>query len=457
MSPLNIFSIVISLIVTVLVGYFVIKKYQPHVVLLVGGIFLLTLASLLHTGTFLDEKYLTGFWLFDIFEFIFRKLASNASGIGMILMAVGGFAVYMEHIGASAAMVDLCIKPLKKLNAPYLVLALSYIVGQLLNIFIPSGAGLGVLLMATLYPVVVELGVSPVSAASVMITASCLDLGPATGPSIVTAQTAGVDVMTYSLRYQLPVAIVVTLTVAVVHFFIQRAGDKKMGFHASSADHTHTASDAPKIYAILPLIPLVLLLVFSKLVVSSITMNVVTAMLISIATAMLFELFRHHGHVREVAESIKIFFNGMGHQFAALVTLIVAGQVFAAGLSAIGAIDLLINSCTNAGFGAIPMTIVMVLVISVCAVFMGSGEAPLYTFIPLAATIAPDFGIPIVLMAMPMQLCSGIARSMSPISAVTLACVERADGVTPIEVVKRSMIPMFVALAVMLISTFVFA
>lgn len=454
---MNFLSIIIALVVTVVVGYFILKKYKPHVVLLVGGIVLLTLASLLHTGTFLEEKYLTGFWLFDIFEFIFRTIAKDASGIGLILMAVGGFAVYMEKIGASSAMVDLCIKPLRKLNAPYLVLALGYVVGQLLNLFIPSAVGLGVLLMATLYPVLIELGVSRLSATSVVVTASCLDLGPASGASIAAAEVSGLDAMPYFIRYQLPVGAVVILVIALTHFFVQRSGDRKMGHTAAMADDVRKKSDAPKIYAFLPLLPLVLLFVFSKLVVTSIKMNVVTAMLISITIAMIFELFRKKGQARDVFKSIQIFFNGMGEQFATVVTLIVAGEVFAAGLTAIGAIDIIIDSCSGAGFGAIPMTIVMVLVISGCAIFMGSAGAPFYAFIPLAATIAPSFGVPVVLMAMPMQLCSGIARSMSPISAVTLACVGRAEAedVTSIDVVKRSFLPMLLGMIVMIIATFV--
>lgn len=152
------FKILAALVVTVIVGYFILKNYKPQAVLFAGGIALMILASLFHTGAILEESAQTGFWFFDIFEYIKTVFASDASGTGLIIMAVGGFAIYMDKIGASNAMVSICINPLKKLNAPYLVLALSYVVGQFLNIFIPSAAGLSVLLMATLYPVLVELG-----------------------------------------------------------------------------------------------------------------------------------------------------------------------------------------------------------------------------------------------------------------------------------------------------------
>ena len=38
-------------------------------------------------------------------------------------MAVAGFARYMDHIGASKALVKLTITPLLALKAPYLVMA----------------------------------------------------------------------------------------------------------------------------------------------------------------------------------------------------------------------------------------------------------------------------------------------------------------------------------------------
>ncbi len=449
------FSIIIALFVTILVGYFIVKKYKPQTVLLAAGIFLMILASLFGTGEILPADAGTGFWFFDIFEYIKTVFASDVAGTGLIIMAVGGFAIYMDHIGASSAMVKICIKPLKKLNAPYFVLSLSYLLGQSLNIFIPSAAGLSVLLMATLFPVLVELGVSRLSAAALIGTAACLDLGPASGASNMAAQTAGLEPMVYFVKYQLPVAAVVVIVIAVLHYVVQKYFDKKANFKPSCNEQKtqHSASDVPKIYAILPLVPLILLFVFSELVISSISMHVVTAMLLGVSIAMVFELFRKKNDVKDVLKSIQIFFNGMGSQFASIVTLIIAGEVFAKGLQAIGAIDVIIESCKATGFGPIPMTIVMVLIITVCSIVMGSGNAPFYAFAALAPTVAEAFGIPVVLMVMPMQLGSGIARSISPITSVIVAVSDSAD-VFPIDVVKRTAIPMVGGLIAMMLANF---
>lgn len=449
------FSVLTALLVTLVVGYFIMKKYKPQTVLLAAGIFLMILASLFHTGVILPAEKGTGFWFFDIFEYIKTIFEADAAGTGLIIMAVGGFAYYMDHIGASRAMVNICIKPLKKINAPYLVLALSYVVGQFLNIFIPSAAGLSVLLMATLYPVLVELGVSRLSAAALIGTAACLDLGPASGASNMAAETAGLEPMVYFITYQLPVAIVVVVVIAVLHYMVQKYFDKKMNFSKEEDNvETKAAQSVPKIYALLPLLPLIFLFLFSKLVISSIKMNVVTAMLLGVTISLIFEVVRRPGKTKDVFKDIQVFFNGMGEQFATIVTLIIAGEIFAKGLQAIGAIDIIIESCKATGFGPVPMTIVMVLIITVCSIVMGSGNAPFYAFAALAPTVAAAFGIPTVLMVMPMQLASGIARSISPITSVIVA-VSNGAGLFPVDVVKRTAIPMIGGLVALMICNFV--
>lgn len=449
------FNVLTALLVTVIVGYFIMKKYKPQTVLLAAGILLMILASLFHTGEILPADKGTGFWFFDIFEYIKNIFAADAAGTGLIIMAVGGFAIYMDSIGASTAMVNICIKPLKKLNAPYLVLALSYLVGQFLNVFIPSAAGLSVLLMATLYPVLVELGVSRLSAAALIGTAACLDLGPASGASNMAAQTAGLEPMVYFIQYQLPVAAFVVVVIAVLHYVVQKYFDSKMEFTAKAAESKAQSGDqnVPRVYAILPLLPLIFLFLFSKLVISAISMNVITAMLLGVAIAMVFELVRKKGDAKTVFKSIQVFFDGMGDQFATIVTLIVAGEIFAKGLQAIGAIDIIIESCKATGFGPIPMTIVMVLIITVCSIVMGSGNAPFYAFAALAPTVAAAFGISTVLMVMPMQLASGIARSISPITSVIVAVSNSAD-LFPVDVVKRTAIPMAGGLIALLLANF---
>lgn len=337
---------IIAIIVTIITGYLIVKKYKAQPVLLMSGIVLMACAVLIVGKPLLNAKQTTGFIWFDIFKYITTLFESRTAGLGMIIMAVAGFTRYMDKIGASKVLVKICIKPLDMFHAPYVVLGLGYIVGQILNIFIPSASGLGLLLMLTMYPILVSLGVSKAGATAMIATASCLDLGPGSGNATLAAKNAGMDVALYFANYQIPVAIGVMAVVAISHMFVQQYFDKKDGHIAKKIDleHNDNGEEEPnKLYALLPVLPLFLILIFSQLFIKSIKMDVVTAMIVSIIVSMIFEYIRKRD-LKEVLKSMQIFFDGMGTQFAAVVTLIVAGEVFAKGLTSIGAIDTIIKS-----------------------------------------------------------------------------------------------------------------
>lgn len=448
-------GLLIAIVVTLIVGYLIIRKEKAQTVLFVGGLVLMSCAILMG-HTILDAKKTTGFIWFDMFQYIENMFSLRAAGMGLMIMAVGGFARYMDHIGASKVLVSLTIRPLRAMKSPYLVLALTYIVGQFLNIFIPSASGLGVLMMVTAYPVLISLGVSKLSATAVIGTVACLDLGPASGNAVLASKTAEIDVALYFTQYQIPVAIPTMAVIAVLHYFVQAWFDRREGHETVASDLVESQpaeAIPPKIYALLPIVPLGLILVFSKLCIPGVKMTVVNAMIMSTALAMLFELARSRDLTR-VFKSIQVFFDGMGKQFAVVVTLVVAGETFAYGLMKIGAIDTIIDAAHYSGFGEVGMILVMTAIIVVSSIVMGSGNAPFFAFAALAPSVAAKMGISSVIMLMPMQLASGIARSVSPITACIVA-VCGVSNVSPIQVVKRTAIPMTGGLLTMIVASFI--
>lgn len=456
-SVLFMLGLLIATVITVITGYLIVKRYKAQSVLMIAGLLLMFCSLFIGDKPILAEKAATGFAGFDLFKYITTLFQSRTANLGMIIMSVAGFTRYMDKIGASKALVKLCIKPLQFFKAPYVVLGLGYIVGQILNVFIPSASGLGLLLMVTMFPILTSLGVSREAATAMIATASCLDLGPGSGNATLAAKNAGLDVAIYFASYQIPIAICVMIVVAVSHALVQKYFDRKAGHKGERTEfvqETETSGIFGLIYAFLPVLPLVLILTFSKLVISSIKMDVITAMILSIFVSMFFELLRTRD-LKEVLKSIQVFFDGMGTQFATVVTLIVAGEVFAKGLTSIGAIDTIIGYAQTSGFGGYGMTIVMTMVIVVSSIVMGSGNAPFFAFAALAPAVAEKVGIASVLMLLPMQFAAGIARNVSPITAVVVAVAGIAQ-ISPVEIVKRSAIPMFLALITTVVTTFLF-
>lgn len=379
------FAIIIGLIVIALVVTLLLKGYYPQAILFMGGVVLLTCTAIFGWGDLLNAKQTTNFIGFDIFKVFSTGFSSRIAGLGLTLMAIGGFSRYMEHVGASAALFSVFEKPLKLIKSPYVLLGASFLVSQIMVIFVPSHAGLALLLMVTLYPILIRSGVSPMSALGVIGCAQFVDVGPGSGNAILAAQTAGVDVSEYFVYYQLPLFVGVVIILTFVHMFVQRWWDKREGWvfdpnniqTLAGAKTTEQDKKVPKIYAILPIIPLFLIIFFSKVAGSHIRMDVVTAMVISTVIAIIFELIRLR-NFRDVLASFKLFFEGMGKILVSVVSLIVCGEFFAAGLIKSGFMGTLITAANDAGFGLATMVIVGGALVWLFSFIMGSGNAAFF-------------------------------------------------------------------------------
>ena len=250
------FGIIISVIVLITMGYLILKNYKPPVVLAAAGIFLMMCGVWLGFGGVLDPAKSSGYLIVDIYNEILRMLSNRIAGLGLSIMAVGGYARYMERIGASRAMVSLLSRPLKLIRSPYIILSATYVIGQIMAQFITSASGLGMLLMVTLFPTLVSLGVSRLSAVAVIATTMSIEWGILETNSIFAAQVAGMKIATYFFHYQLPVASCVIISVAISHFFVQRAFDKKdKNINHEQAELKALDNVPPLYYAILPVMP----------------------------------------------------------------------------------------------------------------------------------------------------------------------------------------------------------
>jgi DcuC family C4-dicarboxylate transporter len=449
-------AIGIAIMVVAWVVYMIIKKFYPQAVLLTAGIVLLFAACLLGNTPIIEGKESSGSAFLDIFNTISVLLSSRVAGLGLTIMSIAGFAKYMEYIGASKSLFALVASPIKHIKSPYILLVFSFFISQFLVLFIPSHAGLGLLLMVMLYPILIRAGVSKLSALGVIGCAQYMDVGPGSGNAILAANICGLEPSIYFVNHQLPIFIITTLILGITHFFVQKWWDKKEGFCGQEYLTEFTEQNEkcpPLIYAILPMIPMVLILGFSPIFYSKIKMDVVTAMFLSTFISMVFEYVRSKDF-RSVLKSLQYLYDGMGKSFATVVSLIVAGEVFAAGLTKIGAVDILTTSVQNLGLGIHGLIILFCIVIAGCAFLMGSGNAAFFSFAALAPKIAAVMHIDVITLVLPMQIMTSFGRVVSPITAAIVAIAGVAD-VSPVQVVKRTAIPMAVAALVNVVFIFI--
>lgn len=157
-------SLIIAGIVIVLVVTLLIKGFYPQAALFIGGLALLGATAAFDFGEVLYADKSTNFAAFDVFKAFCTGFSSRIAGLGLTLMAIGGFSRYMEYVGASGALFSVFERPLSKIKSPYVLLAAAFLASQCLVVFIPSHAGLALLLMVMLYPILIRSGVSPLSA-----------------------------------------------------------------------------------------------------------------------------------------------------------------------------------------------------------------------------------------------------------------------------------------------------
>ncbi|EGQ7953916.1 C4-dicarboxylate transporter DcuC [Vibrio vulnificus] len=447
-------SLIIALLGLVFAGRLILKNYNPQAVLFFTGIVLMAISIFTNNASFVAKS--TGWVGFDIFEYISQVFSKQSGGLGLNIMLIGGFALFMSAIGASQVMVKVAAKPLMKLNSPYLMLALAFILGQALSLFISSATGLALLLMATLYPVLIRLGCSKAGVAAVLASTCAIEFGPASGNSILAAQTAGMDITAFFVGEQLPIVTVLIIAVALIHALTQRYFDKldaKSNAEQDSLAHVDDAqSDAPMFYLLLPMLPLFFMLTFSKLGIESIKVSLANAILLSIFIGLVCEFIRVK-QAKPVFDKLQGIFNDMGKVFAAVVTLIVAGQTFSMGLKSIGAIDAMLEMASGAGLSAAIIILFMAILTFTISALMGSGNAAFFSFAPMVPQIAQKIGANAADMILPIQLSAGMGRTISPIAGVIIA-VAGISGLSPFDIVRRTFIPMFIGWLLMLAMTF---
>jgi DcuC family C4-dicarboxylate transporter len=432
------------------------KKYNPHAVLLVSGLLMLIIAEFLNYNL-PTLKAPTGFSGFDLFRYIKESFSKTNAGVGLMIMAIGGFVAYIDKIGASNALVFVAMKPLKLFKKyPYVAASLVIPIGQLLFVAIPSAAGLGLLLMASMFPILVNLGVSRLSAVSVITATTAFGIGPASAITASATDIAGVDTISFFLKSQIPMVIPLSIVMMVTYYFVNRHFDKKIALDTEALANEKKEIKVPLVYAFIPILPIVLLIVFSKifnLFNTAIALDTTTAMFISVFIALLFEFARTQ-NTKAVLESLKIFWNGMGNIFKTVVTLIIAADIFAKGLISLGFVEGLLEVSQNSGFGVVGIGVVMTVLIFFASMLMGSGNASFFAFGPLVPKIADKLGVETTEIILPMQLSASMGRTVSPISGVMIATAEIAK-VSTLAIVKRNIIPLGMALLVMLIYHFI--
>lgn len=454
MSPIIMYGAAILAVCVVV--FMLIKKMDIKMTLFLIGIILMYIAMAFGNGIAISDFESSGIALLDPLKAIVDQFKSTITSAGFIILILGGYSSYMSQIKANNVTVSVLTRPIAKIKSVYILVPLVFLLGNVLSLVIPSASNLAVILLATLYPIMVRAGMSPLTAGAIIATTATVMPTPLGSDNVAiaaelanTAEFAGLTASDYVFKYHAIVSIPTLLIMAVVHYFWQRFQDKRAVSKGEVDAKLPDVEEVPggklfrAVYAVLPLLPIILLIVVFALQSFGIEieLSVEVAILFSLVIAIVCELIRTRNG-RETLKSTEAFFKGMGGALP-IVALLVAGTTFVNGLKSIGLIDALQNAMTgiqgnNMGF---VLPLILVALTALIVLLSGSGTALFFAMVPLMVPLAAAAGISVLAVSVPMGLAGNLLRAVSPVSAVIMI-VAGTIKKEPLEIVKRTSVPM---------------
>lgn len=454
MSPIIMYGAAILAVCVVV--FMLIKKMDIKMTLFLIGIILMYIAMAFGNGIAISDFESSGIALLDPLKAIVDQFKSTITSAGFIILILGGYSSYMSQIKANNVTVSVLTRPIAKIKSVYILVPLVFLLGNVLSLVIPSASNLAVILLATLYPIMVRAGMSPLTAGAIIATTATVMPTPLGSDNVAiaaelanTAEFAGLTPSDYVFKYHAIVSIPTLLIMAVVHYFWQRFQDKRAVSKGEVDAKLPDVEEVPggklfrAVYAVLPLLPIILLIVVFALQSFGIEieLSVEVAILFSLVIAIVCELIRTRNG-RETLKSTEAFFKGMGGALP-IVALLVAGTTFVNGLKSIGLIDALQSAMTgiqgnNMGF---VLPLILVALTALIVLLSGSGTALFFAMVPLMVPLAAAAGISVLAVSVPMGLAGNLLRAVSPVSAVVMI-VAGTIKKEPLEIVKRTSVPM---------------
>ena len=440
----------------------VVKKFHPVTVLFTVSLVSLIIWSLV-TGQSAMGDASVGNVFFDVFEYAYSIIQKQISSTMLICASIFGYVGFMNKIGASQAFTTLLASPLSKIKQPYLLLGTLIILEAFLKLVIPSASSIVALLLAILYPIFVKLGCSNATIASAFILGTCITWGPADAGVALTVTLTGTDIplSEFFLSYQLLPCICEMVVMAIIFVLLSKHYDKKHGPNDTEITEEQLRKQqesmsvqVPSYYAIMPLFPLILIILFSGKV-FPITLSTVAVVLISLCLADIIHLLNNLKTFKATLNDMNATLVEFGSFFGRMGFMPIGGALFAGVIEKVGGMTLLVTALNNTGGGVVLLSVLGVLIALVVVSCTGSYTANLNIFVPFLVSVANVTGTNPIALAQLGNMACGLGSGLAPVSR-TMLFVTGACKVDFPYIFKRNIIPVLAAAATGLIVSFAF-
>ncbi|WP_405378177.1 C4-dicarboxylate transporter DcuC [Phascolarctobacterium sp.] len=409
--------LMIGALVVLGVIWLLLKRHESRMVLIAAGILMCIIAG--KPMASLDA---------------FAKSMTNAGLITSVCSCMG-FAWCMKYTECDKHLVVAIGKVLKKMG--FLLIPGATLATFVVNIAIPSAAGCSAAVGVIFIPILMAAGIHPAMAAAAVKSGTYGSmLNPGLVHNGVIAKLAGTQI-TDVIGNHMMATVAGVLVAAAVLTVVAIVLKENKGYVPEGGVMEEENFSINPLYAVMPLVPVIILLLGATKVVPALKMGVPHAMVIGAILALA-------ATRKSPVELTKSFFNGMGDAYANIIGIIISVGVFVAGLNALGLIKALIAWMLNStGIVKIAATFGPFLL----ALISGSGDAATVAFNEAVTPHAAEFGIATMNMGSIAALGGTLGRTISPIAGATIICAGIA-GVDPMEVCKRNALGIVCALLV---------
>lgn len=414
----------ISTLILLATVYFLMKRYEPRMVLFLSGLILCTIA-----------------WA-PIEAFLGFSKAIKAAPVIETIAGSMAFAYVMQYTKCDAHLVHLLSSGLTKLG-PKLLIPGAIFITSFVHMSVPSAAGCVASVGPVLIPILKGAGVHPVMAATILFagTFGATMLHPGFHQNVIISEATHrtpVDIVGNHFYIVLIVGAVVIVGVTLVAYYL-----KEQSGYVDESMKEEFQVDILK--ALSPLVPLLLILLGSMNIIPALkVLKIAYAMIIG---AMVLCVVTRTGP----GEITKAFFKGFGEGFQSIYGIIICSGVFVAGLTTCGLLKVMIDFMkTNPDLARLTGSFGPF----VLAVICGSGDAASLAFNQAITPLAGALGIAPMDLGSSAAFAGCLGRTMSPVAGCAMVCCALAGTDNPVDLAKRNAPVMIVAVTVMTILFF---
>lgn len=363
----------------------------------------------------------------------FDAFKNNMIQTGLItsVCSVMGFSFVMKITQVDKHLVHALAKGLVKIR-PLLIPGVT-ISTFIVNVSLNSASGVTAAVGAIFIPLLISMGVKPAMAASSVILGTWGSmLSPGLDHQSIISQIANVEIIDV-VKTHAYTDIITMLAAALYLMILAKILKEDKGYVAENENNEeNTSFKVNPFFAILPLVPVIMLLVFN---IELVQKHISWATRIGVPHAMLIgSIICIFATGTKLEKAVNEFFHGMGKGYADIIGIIISAAVFVSGMKALGLIAFFIDALKSATH-LVPLAATYGPFL--LGVITGSGDSSAIVFNQSVTIHAESFGYEIVNMGSLAALGGALGRAASPIAGATIIAAGIAN-ISPFEIAKRT-------------------